>query len=161
MIKLKMFGGSEKNFNEEVIRALRKQKEGELLPDDGVFAFIYEKLDGPSITLMVCTKNETEFIYIDNEEFISLVKDSKPEWIIGVDKNIVRLMMMYNINGSQLLISFVFNLEDDTNRNVISQLVKKKVFSLNYLNMLYGGVVLDSRVKLKLPDNIIAALKKL
>ena len=68
MIKLKMWSSSEKTFNDEVIKALKNQKEGELLPDDGVFSFLYEQLNGPSIPLMVCTNNETQYIYIDNDE---------------------------------------------------------------------------------------------
>lgn len=160
MIKLKMFSRS-KTFNDEVIRAIKEQKEGELLPDDGVFASIYEQLSGPSIPLMVCTDSETQYIYIDNDEFISMVKDSEPEWVLGSDKNLVRLMMMYNINGSQLLISFVYNLLDETNRNAINLLIKKKEFHINYLNMLYGGLVLESRTKFRLPEHIVAALKNL
>ncbi|HQO40822.1 MAG TPA: hypothetical protein PK986_10165 [Spirochaetota bacterium] len=160
MIKMKMWGSST-TFNDEVIKALKSQEEGEILPDDGVFASIYEQLNGPSIALMVCTDKETQYIYIDNDEFISLVKDARPEWVLGVDKNLVRLMMMYNVNGSQLLISFVYDLTDDTNKNAIKLLVKKKEFNLNYLNMLYGGLVLEGRAKFRLPEHIIDGLKQL
>lgn len=160
MINLKMWGRT-KTFNDEVIRAIRDHKEGELLPEDGVFAPIYEQLNGPSIAIMVCTDSETQYIYIDNDEFINMIKDVEPEWILGSDQNLTRLMMMYNINGSQLLISFVYDMNDEMYRNAVKLLIKKKAFHLNYLNMLYGGLVLESRTKLKLPEHIVAALKKL
>ncbi len=158
---MKMFSKGEKTFNHDVIRALQSQKAGELLPDDGVFAFLYEKLDGPSIPLMVCTAKETEYIYIDNEEFISHIKGVEPEWVFGTDKNLARLMMLYKINDSQLLISFVFDLVNEISRNAIGLLVRKKEFNISYLNMLYGGLVFENRVKYKLPEKIISELKAL
>jgi len=162
-MSLKIFGRGDRpeNINDELIRALRSQKEGELLPDDGVFSSIYQQLNGPSISLMISTGKESEYIYIDNDEFIGLVKDIQPEWMIGADRNLVRLMMNYNINNSRLVISFVFNLEDDSGRNALYLIKKNKTFSLNYLNMLYGGLVLEARVKYRLPDSIISGMKKL
>jgi hypothetical protein len=157
----KKIWGSSTAFSDEVIKALKAHKVGEMLPDDEVFAFIYERLDGPGIPMMICARKETQYIYIDNDEFISLVKDARPEWVLGTDRNIVRLMMMYNIYGRQLLISFNYDLNDDKSQNAIKLLVKKKEFNLNYLNMLYGGLVLESRTKFRLPERIIDELKQL
>ncbi|HPS58378.1 MAG TPA: hypothetical protein PK514_09750 [Spirochaetota bacterium] len=159
MKKLKMFSGH--NSNDDIIKALKKQKPGDLLPEDGLFGFMYNQLNGPSIPFMISTAKETAFFYIDHEEFIIHVKDLDPEWVVEVDKNLVKLIMLYNIEDHQLLISFIFDVAAEMYQNAIKLLIKKKEFNLNYIAMLYGGLVLDSTVKYKIPDKAIKAFKNL
>lgn len=158
-MKFKMFSSS--YSNEDIIKNLKKQKAGELLPEDGLFSFMYDQLNGPSIPFMINTKKEVAFCYIDHEEFIITVKENDPEWIVEVDQNIVKLVLLYNINDSQLMISFNFDMTREMYQNAITLLLKKKEFHLTYIALLYGGLVLDSRVTHKIPDKVIKALKNL
>lgn len=160
MMKLKMFSGSGYS-NEDIIKSLKKQKEGELLPEEGHFNFMYDQLNGPCIPFMLSTKKEVVFCYIDHEEFILNIKDADPEWIVEVDQTIVKLIMMYNINESQLMISFNFDIAKEMFQDALMLLIKKKQFSLTYIALLYGGLVIDSRVTHKIPDKVIKALKEL
>ena len=159
MKKFKMLNDS--YSNDDIIKTLKKHKEGEILPREGLFGFMYDQFNGPSISFMVGSKKDVQFCYVDHEEFIILMKDGDPDWIVEVDQNLVKLIMMFNINNSQLTISFNFDMVKEMYQDAIMLLIKKKEFNLAYISLLYGGLVLDSRVKMKLPDNVLKSLKDL
>jgi hypothetical protein len=101
-----------------------------------------------------------KFFYLDHDDFILEVRDCIPEWDISSDKNLVRITLNYKINDDSAAINFVFDISDEKYRELLNVVRKKKEIKLYYLAMIYGGLVFDSYKTLKVPDNILSALKR-
>lgn len=145
----------------DIFDALKKLKTDEILPEGGVFEFFYQDALYPGFTLFLRHKNRVKFFYIDHDDFILEVKDQTPEWGISVDRDLVRISLTYDVHESKAVINFVYNVSDDSYRELLKVIRKKKEIKLYYLSMLYGGLVFDSYKKFKIPSDIIDVLKKI
>lgn len=146
---------------DEIFDSLRGVKTGELLPSDGPLGFFYDNIDNPSTALFLKTKNRAKFFYADTDEFLSNIIDEKPHWVLDIDKNILRLNLIYELSGHSIPLVFIFNIAKDEFRTVIKLLVKKGVFDLYFLSILYGGFVLEKRIKLDIPKSILKTFKSI
>lgn len=145
----------------DIFDALRKLKADEILPEGGVFDFFYQDALYPGFTLFLRHKNRVKFFYIDHDNFILEVKDQTPEWDISIDRDLVRITLTFDIHNSNAVISFVYNISNESYRELLKVLSKKKEIKLYYLSMLYGGLVFDSYKKFKIPAKIKDVLKKI
>jgi hypothetical protein len=146
---------------DDIFTSLRGVKIGELLPSGGPLDFFYDNIDNPSTTIFLKTKKKAKFFYADTDEFLSCIIDEKPHWVLDIDKNILRLNLVYDINGSTMPLVFVFDITKDNYRMVLKLLSKKGVFDLYFLSILYGGFVLEKRLKLSIPKSILKTLKNI
>jgi len=145
----------------DVFNALKKVKADELLQEGGVFDFFYQNLQYPGISLFLRHKNRTKFFYIDHDDLIFEIKNQIPKWNISIDKNLVRISLLYKVHDSEIPINFVFDLSNQSYKDLLVVIRKKKEIKLYYLTMLYGGLVFDSYKKFKIPERIIDVLKKI
>jgi len=145
----------------DIFKALRKIKTDELLPEGGAFDFFYQNLQYPGISLFLRHRNTTKFFYVDHDDLILEIKDQTPEWDISIDKNLLRLSLIYKIHDASASINFVFDISKEEYRELLAVVCRKKEIKLYYMPMLYGGVVFDSYRKLKVPSKIIDVLKKM
>ena len=145
----------------DIFEALKKVKEDELLPEDGALEFFYTGSQYPGVSLFLKHKKKVKFFYIDHEDFILEVKDKIPEWHISVDTNLVRISLINKVRNATPTINFVFDVADREYRELLSIIRKDKEIELYYLLILYGGLVLDSIKKYKIPSNVLDVLKKL
>jgi len=145
----------------DIFKALKKIKKDDLIPEQGVFDFFYQNALYPGISLFLRYKNKIKFFYIDHDDFIMEIKDQIPEWSISADKNLVRISLVYKSQNSAVPIDFVFDISDNSYRDLLSVIRKNKEIKLYYLSMLYGGLVFDSYKKLQVPAEIADALKKI
>ncbi len=145
----------------DVFKALRQVKLNELLPREGVFDFFYENSPNPGVSLFLRYKSRIKLFYIDHDDFILELKEQTPDWDINIDKNIVRIMLLYKVRDSIVPISFVFDISKKEYKELLIAIGKKKEIKLYYLSVLYGGLVLDSIFKIKVPPKIIGHLKKI
>ena len=146
---------------DQIFDSLRGVKTGEFLPSDGPLGFFYDNIDNPSTALFLKTKNKAKFFYADTDEFLSNIIDEKPHWVLDIDKNILRLNLIYELSGNSIPLVFIFNIAKDEFRTVIKLLVKKGVFDLYFLSILYGGFVLEKRIKLNIPKSILKTFKSI
>lgn len=146
---------------EQIFSALRGVREGGLLVSEGPLGFFYENVHNPSTTLFLKTKKRAKFFYVDNEDFISSIKDQSLHWVLDIDKNILRLSLIYEINGNSFPLVFIFDIAKDEFRSVLKILAKKGVFDLYFLAILYGGFVLEKRVKIDIPKSILKTFKSI
>ncbi len=145
----------------DIFKALKKSKIDELLPEGGVLDFFYQYARYPGVSLFLRYKSKIKFFYIDHDDFIIEAKDQTPEWNISVDKNIVRIGLLYKVHNTSASIYFVFDISDKSYRDLLIVVRKKKEIRLYYMTMLYGGLVLDSIKKFKVPSHIVNALKQI
>jgi len=145
----------------EIFDSLRGVKTGELLPSEGPLGFFYDNIDNPSTTLFLKTKSRAKFFYADTDEFLSHIVNETPHWVLDIDKNILRLNLIYELNGHSIPLVFIFNIAKDEFRAVIKLLVKKGVFDLYFLSILYGGFVMEKRVKFDIPKSILKTFKSI
>ena len=59
MKKFNMF--SSHSTSDEIIKAAKKHKEGDMFPEDGPFGFMYDQLNGPSMSFIVGSKKRWRF----------------------------------------------------------------------------------------------------
>jgi hypothetical protein len=140
---------------DEIFDSLREVKTGDILPSDGPLGFFYDNIDNPSTTLYLKTKKRAKFFYADTDEFLSHIIDEKPHWVLDIDKNILRLNLIYEVGGNSIPLVFIFDITKEDFRSVIKLITKKGVFDLYFLSILYGGFVLEKRVKLDIPKSIL------
>ena len=145
----------------DIFDALKKVKPDELLPEEGALEFFYKGSQYPGVSLFLRHKKKVKFFYIDHEDFILVTKDQIPEWHISMDNNLVRISLIYKVRNSTPTINFVFDMGDKEYRELLSLIRKDKEIELYYLLILYGGLVLDSVKKYKIPANILDVLKRL
>lgn len=145
----------------DIFKALKNSKLNELLPEGGALDFFYQHSQYPGVSLFLRYKSRIKFFYIDHDDFILEVKDQTPEWDISVDKNLVRIRLLYKYHNDTASINFVFDIIDKGYRDLLISIRKKKQIRLYYMPMLYGGLVLDSIKKFKVPAHIVNALKKI
>ena len=146
---------------DDIFTSLRGVKTGELLPSGGPLDFFYDNIDNPSTAIFLKTKKKAKFFYADTDEFISNIIDGNPHWVLDIDKNILRLNLIYDISGSAIPLVFIFDITKDNYRTVLKLLAKKGVFDLYFLSILYGGFVLEKRVKLIIPKSILKTFKSI
>ncbi|HOP29737.1 MAG TPA: hypothetical protein P5120_16560 [Spirochaetota bacterium] len=146
---------------DDIFTSLRGVKTGDLLPSGGPLDFFYDNIDNPSTTIFLKTKKKAKFFYADTDEFLSNILDVNPHWVLDIDKNILRLNLIYDINGSTVPLVFIFDIAKDNYRTVLKLLAKKGVFDLYFLSILYGGFVLEKRVKLNIPKSILKTFKSI
>ncbi len=145
----------------DIFKELRKSNVDELLKEGGALDFFYEYSDYPGVTLYLRHKNRIKFFYIDHDNIIMELKDQTPEWEISVDKNLLRISLVYKVNSDTIPIIFLFDLQKKEYRELLVAIRKVKKIKLYYLTILFGGLVLDSMIKFKVPANIIEVLKKI
>jgi hypothetical protein len=145
----------------DIFKALKEIKADELLPEEGPLEYFYMGSQYPGVSLFLRHKNKVKFFYIDHEDFILEVKDKTPEWHISIDNNLVRISLINKVRGYTPTINFVFDVSDKSYRELLTTIRKDKEIELYYLLILYGGLVLDSIRKYKIPSNIIDVLKKI
>jgi len=145
----------------DILKELKKVKTDELLKEGGALDFFYGYSDYPGVTLFLRYKTKIKFFYIDHDDFVMELKDQTPEWNISVDKNLLRISFIYNVNGESIPIIFLFDLLKKEYRDLLVAIRKTGVIKLYYLTILYGGLVLDNIKKLKVPSDIIDILKKI
>jgi hypothetical protein len=145
----------------DIFDALKKVKVDELLPEEGPLEFFYMGSQYPGVSLFLRHKKRVKFFYIDHEDFILEVKDKTPEWNISIDNNIVRIALINKVRNATPTINFVFDIADKTYKELLTILKKDKEIELYYLLILYGGLVLDSVKKYKIPADVVNVLKKI
>ena len=146
---------------DDIFTSLRGVKTGDLLPSEGPLGFFYDNIDNPSTTLFLKTKKRAKFFYADTDEFLSHIVEEKPHWVLDIDKNILRLNLIYEVSGHSIPLVFIFNIAKDEFRTLIKLLVKQGVFDLYFLSILYGGFVLEKRVKIDIPKSILKTFKSI
>ncbi|HOP64392.1 MAG TPA: hypothetical protein PK358_15805 [Spirochaetota bacterium] len=161
MDELKLYTDDFMVSEEDIFKALREIKAGELLPSGGIFAFFYENVANPSTVLFLKTKKKAKFFYIDHDDFILALVDQSPNWVLDIDKNILRLNLIYEIDGSSATLAFVFDVIKEEFRNTIRLLAKRGVFDLYFFSILYGGLVLEKRIKYTIPKSILKTFKSI
>lgn len=161
MSKLNQYMRDYTGKESEIFASLRGVKTGEMLPSEGPLGFFYDNVDNPSTTLFLKTKDRAKFFYVDTDEFISYIIEEKPYWVLDIDKNILRLNLIYEIHGSTIPIVFIFDIAKDDFRTVIKLLTKKGVFDLYFFSILYGGLVMEKRIKLDMPKSILKTFKSI
>ena len=145
----------------DIFDALKKVKVDELLPEEGALEFFYMGSQYPGVSLFLRHKKKVKFFYIDHEDFILEVKDKTPEWNISIDNNLVRIALINQVRNATPTINFVFDIADKNYKELLTIIKKDKEIELYYLLILYGGLVLDSVKKYKIPSNVIDVLKKI
>ncbi|MCL2155089.1 MAG: hypothetical protein FWH53_05435 [Leptospirales bacterium] len=145
----------------DIFKALKDIKPDELLPEDGPLEFFYLGSQYPGVSLFLRDKKKIKFFYIDHEDFILEVKDKTPEWHISADNNLVRISLINKVRGATPTINFVFDIADKGYRELLDTIRKDKEIELYYLLILYGGLVLDSVRKYKIPSDVMDVLKKI
>lgn len=145
----------------DIFKALRDLKADELLAEGGALDFFYQNLQYPGISLFLRHKNRVKFFYIDHDDLILEIKDQIPVWNISIDKNLLRLSLVYEVNAVSVSLNFLFDINQESYRELLNVVRRKKEIKLYYLSMLYGGVVFDSYRKFKIPSNIINVLKNI
>nr|AXS01269.1 hypothetical protein [uncultured bacterium] len=143
----------------DIFSALKKIKADELIPQEGALEFFYMGSQYPGVSLFLKHKKVVKFFYVDHEDFILEVKDKTPEWHISVDENIARISLINKVRSATPTINFVFDLADKEYRELLSVIKKDKEIELYYLLILYGGLVLDSIRKYKIPQDVLNVLK--
>lgn len=146
---------------DDIFKALREVKIGELLPSDGFLGFFYDSVSNPSTVLFLCSKKKAKFFYVDNDEFLYGIMDQTPHWILDIDKNILRINLLFTINGNTIPMGFLFDTSVDAYKNTLKLIAKKGEFDLYFLSLLYGGIVLEKRVKYEIPKSIIKTFKSI
>lgn len=159
MSELNLYNGDYIGKEEEIFKALREVKTGELLPSEGYLGFFYENIDNPSTMLFLKTKKKAKFFYVDNDDFISMITGQTPHWILDIDKNILRINLLYELENDTIPLVFIFDTAKEDFVNTIKLLAKKEVFDLYFLSFLYGGFVLEGRVKYEIPKSILKTFK--
>ena len=145
----------------DIFKALKEVKPDELLPEEGPLEFFYLGSLYPGVSLFLRDKKKIKIFYIDHEDFILEVKDKIPEWHISVDNNLVRISLINKVRGATPTINFVFDIDDKGYRELLEIIRKDKEIELYYLVILYGGLVLDSVRKYKVPSDVMDVLKKI
>ena len=144
----------------EIFKALEKVKKDEMLPEGELFEYFLNNSHYPGVTLFLRHKNKTKFFYVDHDEFFMEIKGQKPDWDIVVDGKLVRISLVYKIRDRELPVAFQFDLAKREYRELLEVIRKDKTIELYYLIILYGGLVLDSVNKFKIPSHILDVLKK-
>lgn len=161
MSEINLYVGNYIGKEEEIFKALREVKSGELLPSDGLLGFFYESINNPSTTLFLKTGKKTKFFYADHDEFICAIMEQAPRWILDIDKNILRLNLIYESGDHSIPIVFIFDIAREEYRSAIKLIAKNGIFDLYFLSFLYGGFVLEKRVKYEVPKSIIKTFKSI
>ena len=161
MSGVELYSGSYIGKEEEIFTALKDVKFGELMPEDSILAFFYDQITDPSTTLFLKSKKRVKFFYVDNDDFLSSIVEKTPEWVIDIDKNILRINLMYQVETELIPLIFNFDIARDEYKEAIRLITKKEEFELYYLSILYGGLVVEKRVKFKIPKSILKTFKKL
>ncbi len=159
MSKLSLYQPSFKN--KDIIKSLKKIKDGEVLPEDGATQFFYSNSNNPGDVIYLNSGRRVNFFYVDHDEFIIEIRDQEPGWNIDVEKGIAKITLFFEDNNNHVPMNFNFDLTKEEFRSGIKILGRKKKFSLTFLTMLYGGLVKDSMHEYKIPDRIVKVLKEM
>lgn len=143
----------------EIFKALKKVKENELLPEGEVSDYFSEVSQYPGFSLYLRHKKDIRFFYIDHDDFLSEIKDQTPVWNITMDGKIVRISLVYKYNNADVSVTLTFNAAKKEYAELIDIIRRDKSITLYFLVMLYGGLVLDSVKKLKMPSDAVKVLK--
>lgn len=161
MTELDLYSKDFTGKEDEIFRDLRGVTEGELLPSDGFLGVFYKSMSHPSTTMFLKNRKKTKFFYIDHDDFICSIMDQRPHWVLDIDKNMLRLNLIYELNGTAVPMVFLFDIAKEDFRMAIKLLARKGVFDLYFLSILYGGLVLEKRVKLDVPKSILKTFKSI
>lgn len=161
MSGLNVIAGNYSGKEDDIFKALREVKNGEMLPSDGCLGFFYDRVDNPSTVLFLSTKKKAKFFYVDNDDFLNMIMDKTPHWILDIDKNILRVNLLYEINGNTIPMVFIFDTAVEEYKKTIKLIAKKGEFDLYFISILYGGLVFERRVKYDIPKSIITTFKSI
>ncbi len=140
--------------NKEVIKALKKIKDGENIPKNGATEIIYHMISGLGETFFLSTDKTIRFFYYDYEDFIGTIKDQEPGWTIDVSENILKIILLFKEGDNLVPISFNFDMSKELYRTALKLLLKKKGLRLVMLSIIHGNFIIDSRHYYKIPDHI-------
>jgi len=161
MSELEIYTGSFFGKEEDIFKALRAVKFGELIPQDGVLNYFYDQVQEPSTTLFLKSKKRVKFFYVDNDDFITSIMEQVPNWVIDVDKNILRINLLFKSSTDVVPLVFNFDAAKPDYIDAVKLISKKEEFDLYFISILYGGLVVENRVKLKIPKSILKTFKSI
>lgn len=147
--------------NKEVIKALKKIKDGENIPKSGATEVIYHMTNYPGETFFLSTNKSIRFFFYDYEDFISTIKDQEPGWAVDLSENILKIILLFKEGDELVPINLNFDISKDLYRNALKLLLKKKGLRLVMLSIIYGEFIVDSKHYYKIPDHVREALKGL
>jgi hypothetical protein len=87
--------------------------------------------------------------------------DLVPGWNLDVIENVLKINMIFNIQGDIIAIPFIFDLKKEVFREALIMLGESGKFSLTYLSILYGGFVFEKKIEFDLPQSITDTLNTL
>ncbi len=140
--------------NKEVIKALKKIKDGENIPKSGATEVIYHMISYPGDAFFLSTDKSIRFFYYDHEDFIDTIRDQEPGWTIDVSQNILKIILLFKEGDNLVPVSFNFDMSKELYRSALKLLLKKKGLRLVMLSIIYGEFIVDSRHYYKIPDHI-------
>lgn len=157
--EMELYIGNYSGREEEIFKSLKDARFGELLPQNGAFDFFYDQVNNPSTALFLKSKKQVKFFYADHDDFLAQIMEEIPEWVIDLDKNLLRLNLMFRSGGEVIPLVFIFDIAREEYRDAIRLVSKSGEFDLYFMSILYGGLVLEKRVKLKVPKPILKTFK--
>jgi hypothetical protein len=161
VLNLKQYTVERPGWEDEVFLELDKIQSGELLEREGVFSFFYENITDPSTTLFLKSSKEVRFFYVDHDDFLYDIMELVPAWNLDVIENVLKINMIFNLQGNVIAIPFNFDLKKEVFRNALIMLGESGKFSITYMSILYGGFVFEKKVDFALPQSIIDTLNTL
>jgi hypothetical protein len=161
VLNLKQYAVERSGWEDEILLELEKIQSGDLLQREGIFSFFYENVTDPSSTLFLKGSNEVRFFYVDHDHFLYEIMDLVPGWNLDVIENVLKINMIFNIQGDIIAIPFIFDLKKEVFREALIMLGESGKFSLTYLSILYGGFVFEKKIEFDLPQSITDTLNTL
>jgi hypothetical protein len=143
-----------------VVKEFRKTAIGSPLPRDGACAFFYNTFTYAGETLPLQSGKEFAFFHIEHDDVLQEILAGTPAIGIEADSERVFLSIVFKTGNVLNRIYLTFDPTRGDSLRILRSILDRKCIEINLLNMVYGEIVKEKSLVIKIPENILAEIKK-
>ncbi len=146
------------DHNGPVITEFMALAEGDMLPREGASSFFYHhSADGE--TYVLADGGEFHFFYLHHDDVIQSVLAGGGNWDLHRDGSRLLVTLIVGTIADPYTIMFIVDRAHERSRLIAGYMIAGGGITVNYLNLLYGGIVKERGIRYDIPAKQLDAMR--
>jgi hypothetical protein len=142
-----------------VLKEFDRLRDGEQLPREGACSFFYKTFTYAGETIPMTGDKGYRFFHVDHDDVIQEILSGTASINCDADGNKIILSIIFKTGEILNRLQLVIDRENRDSGRIFDFLLKHKKIEINFLNLVYGGMVKQKTLAIPLHKEILGRLK--
>jgi len=158
MMGLKMFGNDYTVNDSDIIKELKKIKQGEPLPREGIFSYLYEYVTYAGQTVVLQGKKSPLILQVEHDDILADLSMDEYTWHLESDDKLVSLTLLIKDSQAYHALPFSFKKSDRKAEATLRSIRSKKKIEICFLSILYGDIIREENLTFRIPGALASQM---